>query len=110
MVAKGQNLMVGYRTVRQYSPLTEELLKESGWAIEALLKNGTAVEVEVYSPVEESKPGDAPTSPWMRDPADLAEMSLDKMNLLIASINKDYGPYETKEEAIAQLSRDLKVS
>ena len=106
MVAQGQNLMVGRREVRQFTPITEELLEGTGWTLEKLVKNGTVVEVEVFSP-EKEKPKKKTTSPWQFDPAKLKKLDVEKLNLMIADIDSEVGPFETRDEALAQLTKDF---
>lgn len=46
-------------------------------------------------------------SRWKHTPESLANKSLTDLNVLIAEIDASIDPFETREEAIAQLSKDL---
>jgi len=85
----------------------EECGKEN---IQSHLESGFLVDTRTAPPqTAPSSPNPAdmrPTSPWKLDPAQLEGKPLQELNLMIKERDDSIEPFETVEEAIAQLSAD----
>lgn len=47
-------------------------------------------------------------TPWSTNPAELSETSLEDLNIMILERDPTIAPFETREEAVAQLTMDFK--
>lgn len=80
-------------------PRVLEWLGEEG--IQDWMDRRRIVRVEVFAPPQEKQPA---AGPWILDPKKLQRLSLEALNLKVAAIDPTMEPFETREEAIAQLS------
>lgn len=85
----------------------EELGKEN---VKSHLASGFLVDTRTGPPQKAPpapNPEDMrPTSSWKLDPAQLQGKPLQELNLMVLEIDNSIAPFETVEEAIAQLSQD----
>lgn len=102
----------------QYKPgqlLSDEAIEKIGpERVQQLISKRRIVEIEMDRP-EPPKPtideqrvqsGQVIPSKWMQDPAELQELDLDDLNLLILNIDPDAPSAESREGAITRLSAD----
>lgn len=75
--------------------------------IQGLLKTGhlSAFDMSLNAPPE---PIGAPRGKWFHNPKELNGKDLKKLNLMVAAVDPTVEPFDTVEEAIAQLSEDWK--
>lgn len=88
------------KTEDEVESYDDRAIRVSGRPIKTEMRPAKSLKVSANAPVSKS-------SPWILNPAGLEGKSLEELNVMVLERSKTIAAFETKEEAIAQLSQDF---
>lgn len=108
-VAKDRGILTPQgRALQPLTPIDVQLFDKD--RICRLLASGF---IEEYEPAKQEPPkregrtGKVTPGPWMCDPDMLEPFTLEELNVMVLERDPNMEPFETREEAITQLSEDF---